>query len=270
MAEEQSKPPEQPAAASRPLRPQPLQRKPTVPRPQARNSSAVVEAAAIAVVVAVVEAAVVAVNAAAVNAVVVAADAIAIATNPAWNPPSFAYIAAPRSSKAVVRSASPAASSSPVTIAKGNLVGIGYGKANEVPMAVEKATKDARKSLVKVVLKGTTIPHQVKGTSGASFTVILRYRPVRARGVTHAGKSVRPCVELAWHHRHPHQAAYGSTSPEEPCEGNHGRSCPTPGPRAGRKQSRREPRKGRRRTGDGLELFRLRIMADRIRIETVP
>ena len=70
---------------------------------------------------------------------------------------------------------------------KGN-VGIGYGKANEVPMAVEKATKDARKSLVKVNLKGTTIPHTVKGTSGASTVILVPARP--GTGVT-AGKSVR-------------------------------------------------------------------------------
>src|SRR5579872_5859904 len=50
---------------------------------------------------------------------------------------------------------------------RGN-VGIGYGKANEVPPAVEKATKDARKNMVRVNLKGSTIPHVVKGTSGAS------------------------------------------------------------------------------------------------------
>src|SRR5436305_8914693 len=49
---------------------------------------------------------------------------------------------------------------------KGN-TGIGYGKANEVPQAVEKATKDARKQMFKVNLKGTTIPHITKGTSGA-------------------------------------------------------------------------------------------------------
>ena len=89
-------------------------------------------------------------------------------------------------------------------------VGIGYGKANEVPMAVEKATKDARKSLVKVTLKGTTIPHQVKGTSGASTVILVPARP--GTGVT-AGKSVRPCVELAGI-TDILTKAYGSTSPK--------------------------------------------------------
>jgi small subunit ribosomal protein S5 len=73
-------------------------------------------------------------------------------------------------------------------------VGIGYGKANEVPGAVEKATKDARKTMFRVNLKGTTIPHLVKGTSGASSVVLVPARP--GTGVT-AGKSVRPVLELA-------------------------------------------------------------------------
>src|SRR5688572_20461193 len=92
---------------------------------------------------------------------------------------------------------------------KGN-VGIGYGKANEVPMAVEKATKDARNSLIKVTLKGTTIPHQVKGRSGASTVILVPARP--GTGVT-AGKSVRPCVELAGI-TDILTKAYGSTSPK--------------------------------------------------------
>jgi small subunit ribosomal protein S5 len=92
---------------------------------------------------------------------------------------------------------------------KGN-VGIGYGKANEVPGAVEKATKDARKSLIKVNLKGTTIPHHVKATSGASTVILVPARP--GTGVT-AGKSVRPCVELAGI-TDILTKAYGSTSPK--------------------------------------------------------
>src|SRR5688500_7277647 len=54
---------------------------------------------------------------------------------------------------------------------KGN-IGIGYGKANEVPNAVEKGTKDARKQMFKVNLKGGTVPHQVTGKSGASSVVL--------------------------------------------------------------------------------------------------
>jgi small subunit ribosomal protein S5 len=92
---------------------------------------------------------------------------------------------------------------------RGN-VGIGYGKANEVPPAVEKATKDARKNMIKVNLKGHTIPHTVKGTNGASSVVLVPARP--GTGVT-AGKSVRPCVELAGI-TDILTKAYGSTSPK--------------------------------------------------------
>src|SRR5579864_7328560 len=92
---------------------------------------------------------------------------------------------------------------------KGN-VGIGYGKANEVPPAVEKATKDARKSMFRVNLKGTTIPHVTKGTSGASTVILVPARP--GTGVT-AGKSVRPCLELSGI-TDILTKAYGSTSPK--------------------------------------------------------
>jgi small subunit ribosomal protein S5 len=92
---------------------------------------------------------------------------------------------------------------------KGN-IGIGYGKANEVPGAVEKATKDARKQMFRVNLKGTTIPHTVKGTSGASTVILAPARP--GTGVT-AGKSVRPVVELSGV-TDILTKAYGSTSPK--------------------------------------------------------
>jgi small subunit ribosomal protein S5 len=89
-------------------------------------------------------------------------------------------------------------------------VGIGYGKANEVPPAVERATKEARKNMIRVSLKNSTIPHLVKGTSGASSVVLRPARP--GTGVT-AGKSVRPCLELAGI-RDILSKAYGSTSPK--------------------------------------------------------
>jgi small subunit ribosomal protein S5 len=92
---------------------------------------------------------------------------------------------------------------------RGN-VGIGYGKANEVPPAVEKATKDARKQMFRVNLIGTTIPHTSKGTSGASTVVLVPARP--GTGVT-AGKSVRPVLELAGI-TDILTKAYGSTSPK--------------------------------------------------------
>jgi small subunit ribosomal protein S5 len=92
---------------------------------------------------------------------------------------------------------------------KGNC-GIGYGKANEVPQAVEKATKDARKQMFKVNLKGTTVPHTTKGTSGASTVVLVPARP--GTGVT-AGKSVRPVLELSGI-TDILTKAYGSTSPK--------------------------------------------------------
>ncbi len=89
-------------------------------------------------------------------------------------------------------------------------VAVGYGKANEVPPAVEKATKDARKAMFKVNLKGSTIPHTVTGTSGASSVILVPARP--GTGVT-AGKSVRPCLELAGI-TDILTKAYGSTSPK--------------------------------------------------------
>jgi small subunit ribosomal protein S5 len=89
-------------------------------------------------------------------------------------------------------------------------IGIGYGKANEVPPAVEKATKDARKQMFKINLKGTTIPHTITGRSGASTVVLAPARP--GTGVT-AGKSVRPCLELAGI-TDILTKAYGSTAPK--------------------------------------------------------
>jgi small subunit ribosomal protein S5 len=64
--------------------------------------------------------------------------------------------------------------------------------------------------MFKVNLRGTTIPHTVKGSSGASSVVLVPARP--GTGVT-AGKSVRPCLELAGI-TDILTKAYGSTSPK--------------------------------------------------------
>jgi len=89
-------------------------------------------------------------------------------------------------------------------------VGIGYGKANEVPSAVEKAISDAKKNLITVPLKGTTIPHEVKGRYGASSVVFV---PASDGTGVIAGKKIRPLLELAGIHNLLTKA-YGSTSPK--------------------------------------------------------
>ena len=89
-------------------------------------------------------------------------------------------------------------------------IGIGYGKANEVPSAVEKATKEARKSMFTFPMKGSTIPHIVTGKSGASSVRLIPALP--GTGVT-AGKTVRPILELAGL-TDVLTKSYGSTSPK--------------------------------------------------------
>jgi small subunit ribosomal protein S5 len=73
-------------------------------------------------------------------------------------------------------------------------VGIGYGKANEVPAAVEKGIKDAKKVIYKLPLVGTTIPHQVIGKYRATKIVLAPASP--GTGVI-AGSSARAVLEYA-------------------------------------------------------------------------
>ncbi len=89
-------------------------------------------------------------------------------------------------------------------------VGIGYGKANEVPPAVEKGIKNARKAMVSIPLKGTTIPHRVVGRFGASKVVMV---PASEGTGVIAGASVRPVLELAGVHD-VLTKSYGSNSPK--------------------------------------------------------
>jgi small subunit ribosomal protein S5 len=73
-------------------------------------------------------------------------------------------------------------------------VGIGYGKANEVPRAVEKAVKDAKKSLHRIALLDRTIPHRINGEYRASKIALVPASP--GTGVI-AGSSARAVLEYA-------------------------------------------------------------------------
>ena len=77
---------------------------------------------------------------------------------------------------------------------KNGLVGVGIGKANEVPEAIEKATATAKKNLISVPVVGTTIPHNVVGRFSSSSVNMF---PAPAGTGVIAGGSARAVVELA-------------------------------------------------------------------------
>jgi small subunit ribosomal protein S5 len=73
-------------------------------------------------------------------------------------------------------------------------VGVGYGKAREVPLAISKAVDDAKKNLFTVPKKGTTITHEVLGRSDAARVLL---RPASEGTGVIAGGGVRAVLELA-------------------------------------------------------------------------
>src|SRR5258706_203352 len=88
--------------------------------------------------------------------------------------------------------------------------GFGMGKAREVPMAIKKAIEQAKKNLIKLNLKGTTIPHQVLGRYGSAQVLL---KPASEGTGVIAGGPVRKVMQVAGVFKLPEETTRTSKPP---------------------------------------------------------
>ena len=127
-------------------------------------------------------------------------------------------------------------------------VGVGIGKAGEVPESIRKGVEDAKKNLIKIPMVGTTIPHEVQVVYGASSVLL---KPASQGTGVIAGGSVRAVLEAAGV-RDILSKIHGSTNPGQRDPGDHrGASQPAFGRRARRPSRRQAGQPDRRAAGAG-------------------